>query len=56
VKSASQRQNERRKEKLQEVRRQIDEGSLVVRRMTLKEERAAARAARAAQDRRRKKS
>jgi hypothetical protein len=40
VKSVRQRQDERRDEKLKEVQRQIDEGSLVVRKMT-KAERAA---------------
>ena len=37
MKTARQRDNERRKEKLKEVRRQIDEGTLVVRKMTAKE-------------------
>ena len=32
-----QRQEEQRKEKLREIRRQIEEGSLVVRKMTKKE-------------------
>jgi hypothetical protein len=36
-KSAKQRADERREEKLREVQRQIDEGSLVVRRMTRRE-------------------
>ena len=40
MKSVRQRQDERRDEKLREVQRQIDEGTLVVRKMT-KAERAA---------------
>jgi hypothetical protein len=37
VKSVRQRQDERRDEKLREIQRQIDEGSLVVRKMTAAE-------------------
>jgi hypothetical protein len=49
MKTIRQRQDERRKEKLSEVRRQIADGSLVVRQMTAKE-----RAAFAARSRRRR--
>jgi hypothetical protein len=44
VKTIRERENERRQEKLRDMRRQIRDGSLVVRRMTAKE-RAAAREA-----------
>jgi hypothetical protein len=37
MKSTKQRADERRKEKLKEVQRQIDEGSLVVRQMSRRE-------------------
>jgi hypothetical protein len=50
-KSTKQRADERRKEKLREVQRQIDEGSLVVRQMTRKE-----RAAHKARQEKRKRS
>jgi hypothetical protein len=45
MKTLREREDERRKEKLREVRRQVKDGSLVVRRMTPKEH-AAAREAR----------
>ena len=38
AKSSKQRADERREEKLREVQRQIDEGTLVVRRMTKREQ------------------
>jgi hypothetical protein len=44
AKTVKQRQDDKRKEKLREVRRQIEDGSLKVRQMTRKE-RAAAKAA-----------
>ena len=44
MKTIREREDERRQEKLREMRRQIKDGSLVVRRMTA-EERAAAKAA-----------
>ena len=40
MKSAKQRDDARRREKLKEVRRQIAEGTLVVRKMTAKERKA----------------